>query len=255
MEPNQLPPRSRLERLGKAVAVLAGIVAIVATTITTVVAWPTDWWPRDPPRPKVYVQRVLYSNEYVTPHPVAKFDKFPSDVKYKCNDHTDKWVKTLGSVSTAVTIEFVLTSENSESVVVLGLTPKVRKVRAPAMKTGVSTCDGWGGPGGLPVRRAELVVDSRPVKLELTDESGKSLDRVGLNLKKGEAVLFELKASASSPGAVFDWTYDIELLIGGDHVSIPVSDLGKPFRIAGDLPLGRPYIRLYERLHEDDESF
>ncbi|MFC8247475.1 hypothetical protein [Streptomyces chartreusis] len=253
MEPNQDSPRSRLEGLSKVVAVLAGIVAIVATTIATVAAWPTDWWPRNPPKPKVYVQRVLYSHEYVTPHPVAKFDKLPGDVRYECNDHTDKWVKALGSVSTSVTIEFVLTSENPESVIVLGLTPKAREVRSPTMRTGVSTCGGEGGGGGLPVRRVELLIDSRPVDLKLHDEDGKVLDRLGLNLKKGEGVLFELKARASSPGAVFDWTYEVDLLIGGDHVSIPVSDLGKPFRIAGDLPEDGPYVPLWHRL--DSEPF
>ncbi|MFI8281309.1 hypothetical protein ACIGBH_42015 [Streptomyces sp. NPDC085929] len=91
-------------------------------------------------------------------------------------------------------------------------------------------------------------MDSRPPKFEMTDERGRSVDRLGLNLGKGDAADFKLEAYAEQTGGVYEWTADLDLLVGGQPKSLTLSDRGQAFRIAGPLPDSAPAVNLVERL-------
>lgn len=233
-------------------AFVGGLVGIVATTIGVVVAWPADWWPRHPPEPEVYVKGVTEWGGYVVPHPAGVFDKPPHHARFPCRRGMSDWVKSLGGVPNRISVDFVLTTERSESVVVLGLKPHVRKLPTPPMRTTVVDCVAGSGYWG---RSADLVVDSQPPKFRLNDENGQPIERIGINLGKGEAAEFHLSAEAETPGAVYEWTADLELLVGGEPMKVTVSDGGKPFKVAGALPDSAPRVDLTLKLADDGSIY
>ncbi|MGW5341959.1 hypothetical protein [Streptomyces sp. HUAS TT3] len=194
------PAHQRLEGLARTVALVGGLVAILGTVLGAVVAWPDDWWPRRLPEPKLYMKDVEYGSSFGVPVAADALNHPPPDVRFACADRTSAWLRSLGGVPYWVSVEFVLTTERPESVVVLGLTPHVRRITSPPLRTDVQGC---GVPTALiQERSAEFVVDSQPPKLEMTDERGRSVDRMGLNLGKGEAADFKLEAYAEQTGGV-----------------------------------------------------
>ncbi|MFJ4356488.1 hypothetical protein ACIP25_09475 [Streptomyces massasporeus] len=244
----QPPTRRLLERPARLVAFLGGLVGLVATVIGVVVAWPNDWWPRHPPEPKIFVKDVSNFGSYAIPHSAARLDSPPALVKFNCTKKSGEWIRTLNGVPYRVIIDFVLTTERDESVVVLGLKPHVRRLTGVAMKTNVHDCVGGDGYFG---RQAELIVDERPPRFKLFDENG-PIERIALNLGKGDAADFHLEAWAKTPREVYEWTVDLELLIGGDPERITISDSGKPFKIVGPLPGTAPTVDLSEKLENGE---
>jgi hypothetical protein len=208
------------------------LVGLVATVIGVVVAWPNDWWPRHPPEPKIFVTDVSNFGSYAIPHSAAR--------QVNGSGHS--------TVPYRVIIDFVLTTERGESVVVLGLKPHVRRLTGVAMKTNVH--DRVGGDGYFG-RQAELIVDERPPRFKLFDENGPN-ERIALNLGKGDAADFHLEAWAKTPREVYEWTVDLELLIGGDPKRITITDSGKPFKIVGPLPDTAPTVDLSEKLENGE---
>ncbi|MFJ5549939.1 hypothetical protein [Streptomyces sp. NPDC093225] len=229
-----------LEGPARAVAFAGGLVALVATTIGVVVNWPDDWWPRHPPAPKIYVKGVEYYDNYTVPVAPAALAHPPPDVRFACTRRTGAWLRSLGGVPYGVTIDFVLTTERSDSVVVLGFTPHVHKLPDPPRRTRVDGCAVEAA--FIPARSAELAVDSRPPRAEISDEHGRSVDRLGLNLGKNEAADLSLDLYVDEDGAVYEGTVDVDLLVGGERKSLTLSDGGKPFRIAGYLPDPAPVV-------------
>ncbi|MEU6594266.1 hypothetical protein ABZ923_34525 [Streptomyces sp. NPDC046881] len=179
--------------------------------------------------------------------PVEELDNPPEDVKYACGQRTAEWVRSI-AIPNEAHVSFVLTSERDESVVVLGLTPHVRKLPDTAMNATVSTCTGG---NGIVTRHADLVVDStEQPTFRFTDERGRKVERLRLNLSKGGAVDFHVTSRAESPG-VYEWTADLELLVGGEPKSISITNEGKPFKISGPVR-GKPEINMVDRLPDDN---
>ncbi|MFD9013705.1 hypothetical protein [Streptomyces sp. NPDC059552] len=241
------PPKRRLEGPTRVVALIGGIVAIVATTLGAVTAWPEDWWPRRLPTPKIFITSVQGHGESVIPYPASVLDNPPAEVKDGCSRQAMDWINSLAPVPTETLVSFVLTTEREESVVVVGLKPLVERVDGQAMKTVVEEC--IGGDGYL-IRRADIVVDETPApRFKFTNEEGKAIAGVELKLGKGGAAEFHIHSKAKTPGTVFEWTADVELLIGGEPTSLRLSNRGKPFKVAGPHP-GRPVVNVPEKVKE-----
>ncbi|MGW6910262.1 hypothetical protein [Streptomyces sp. NPDC054940] len=227
-------------------ALLAGLATVVGVAIAAAAAWPDNWWPRHPPELKVYVKGVGGGGSFAVPSAPSALDKPPPEVKFHCSKRSDRWIKSLGGVPLRTYVDFVLTTEQSESVVIIGLTPHVKRIMTSKMKTTVSDCVGGNGYFG---RSAELEVDTHPPRVRLFDETG-PIKRIGLNLGKGDAADFHIEAGATTPGAVYEWTVDLELLVGGERKSVTVSDGGKPFKLAGSLPDSAPQVDLSKKLKD-----
>lgn len=78
-----------------------------------------------------------------------------------------------------------------------------------------------------------MVVDKNPFALQFYDEDSKEIDSLRVNLGKGDAAEINLVVTVSTPGSVYEWTGEFEVLIGGEEASIPIRAGGKPFRVAG----------------------
>ncbi|MFJ4360640.1 hypothetical protein ACIP25_30675 [Streptomyces massasporeus] len=228
---------------GVRAAVVSGVFVLIAALIAAVVNWPEDWWPNTPPKPpnpKVHVTDVWPdTSSWVVSR---KKDDLTPPSKNPCDEGNHDWVRSIGGVETKISIHFVLTTESPESVVITGLRPHAKRVATPKMQTGIRLyCPSGDGFLG---RIADLTVDSNPPKFTLYDEDYKPLRRIGLNLDKGDAADFLLNATVNSAGAVYEFTADLELLVGGDRMTLPINDRGKPFRVAGALPAGAPVVSL-----------
>jgi hypothetical protein len=229
---------------------VVAVVTVVGTALGAVIAWPDNWWPRHPPEPKIYIKSVTYSANVAVPLTVKALDRQLSSAKYSCTKSTERLLKSIGGISHEVDIDFVLTTERSESVVVLGLEPHVRRLPQPMLKTEVLDCPGGDGYFG---RQASLVVDTNPPRFRLFDEKG-PIKRIGINMGKGDAADFHLEATAARTGAAYEWTVDLNLLVGGKPRNLTVSDSGAPFKVAAILPKEAPRVDLSEKL-EGGEAF
>jgi hypothetical protein len=147
------------------------------------------------------------------------------------------------SVPTRNYVNFVLTTERTDSVVVIGIRTHVRKVDSPKMRTRVRSCPG-GGNGGFEQRTLDVAFGpDQSTKTRIFQEDGKELRNIRVNLTKGDAAEFELQVSIDdSPGSVYEWTAELEILKGGEHAYLPVP--GGPYRVAGSLPDSAPMVIL-----------
>ncbi len=244
--PSSGPRRLSVSRLGAALGAVVGVVTIVGTTLGAVTAWPDNWWPRHPPEPEIYIKSVGNSGNLAVPLTVKALDKQLSRAKYTCTESTANLLESVGGVPHHVFIDFVLTTERSESVVILGLEPHVRRVPQPVLRTEVLDCPGGDGYFG---RQASLVVDARPPRFRLFDESG-PIERVGINMGKGDAADFHIEATAARSGAAYEWTVDLKVLVGGKPRNLAVSDNGEPFKVAAPLPKRAPRVDLSKKLKD-----
>jgi hypothetical protein len=231
---------------GVKAAVIGGVFVVIAALIAAVVSWPETWWPNTPPKPpkppkpKVHVIDVWRdTSSWVVSK--KKEDLAPPS-RNPCDEAVHDWVRSIGGVETKISIRFVLTTGSPESVVITGLRPHAKRVATPKMQTNIRiSCPSGDGFLG---RIADLTVDSNPPKFTLYDENYNPIKRIGLNLDKGDAADFLLNATVDSAGDVYEWTADLELLVGGERKTLPISDKGKPFSVAGALPASAPVISL-----------
>lgn len=228
--------------MAKTVMLTATVVGAIAAAIGIVFAWPENWWPRSPAGPKVNVREVGF-HRYVVPRTSAQLKGAPRVSQPSCAQgaHT-AWLESMGGVPTGTHISAFLTSERPESVVVTAFIPRVKRIPAPPMRTNVKICP-EGGDGGLeyPVRQADLQLDGPPPRFQMYDKDGHPVSRVGLNLGKGDAVEFDISSDVRTSGAVYGWTVDLELLVGGEPRTLTISDHGRPFRTAGAVYGGKTW--------------
>lgn len=197
MAPPPQNPRPRRERFTKIIIPIGKTLVGIATILGVLAAWPDNWWPRQPPEPKIFVHGVQEGSDYVVPQPSSNLTQPPKRARFACQESHRDWLKSLGAIPRLLFIDFLVTTENPESVTILAIRPEVRPVAAPEMQTNVRSRSAHGGPDGPPLRRAEVEVDRKPPTVKLYGEDGRRAERMNLHLRKGEGAQIILHAITS----------------------------------------------------------
>ncbi|MEU5954383.1 hypothetical protein [Streptomyces sp. NPDC047525] len=216
--------------------VLGTLVAVLTVASLAVALWPSGVWPRQEgelPSPKVKVESNIIASGVETRYYVSRpIDQLTAPVGAEaCSEELGDWLESdsIRGVPIGDHIRAYLTSERPESMVITGINVKARKLDLPA-RTVATACEGG---NGIVVRGASIVVDKIPFELQFYDEDAKEIDSLRINIGKGDAAEINLVVTVSTPGSVYEWTGEFEVLIGGEEASIPLRDGGKPFRVAG----------------------
>ncbi|MFI6485940.1 hypothetical protein [Streptomyces sp. NPDC050564] len=214
--------------------ILSGVAGLVTGAVA--VGGLAHAW-RSGPRfrkPELHTIDITHSN-WATPMSPVDFSSAPAvDAG---NDAVDEWLFSQGGAPVSWYIKSVLFVGNAHSLVITGVTPEVRRIPDLVMRSRVYTQ--LGGNGYLR-RRAYITLTQVGPVVKLFDDENNELGSFGLNLDKGDALEFMFCIEAENPGAAYEVSLSLELLVDGKKRAHSVAD-GRHLRVAACLPDGESY--------------
>jgi hypothetical protein len=216
--------------LGRITAVVTAMAAVVGL----LTAWPETWWPRDVPAVAIGLTRDIDSVYALTMDATAIKGAPPPDGPGGCNsDARQKWVRGLGGFPSRRTYDnIVMTALRSNTTVIVTDFRAISRRVPGAFKTGLITCiDEYGTGGDRPfIRNIDIEMSDGP-KVHFLDDNNKSLDRITVDMNKGDATEFQIHTLLEEPGSGYEWYGEISMLVNGKSEQLRIPEQGY-FRVA-----------------------
>ena len=174
------------------------------------------------------------SLSYAVPDPPEKLVGAPSPSEAGgCRSQARlDWVAALGGVPTAqhqVSVVLQAIGKEERNIVITGVELHTTRKPADNLKTHIRLCGG----GGVPMQYLHFRLGDPRSQVQIYDEQMKPVDRLTLQLKRGEAArLLIVTTAVGPPGVIYEWSVDLIAIVDGERRLYRISDHGHPFQYA-----------------------